>query len=179
MAKKKETKEKIERSYNVPLRKEFREIVNYKKTPRAVRALRAFLVKHMKSEDIKLGMHLNEFMWKHGAKNPPHHVKVHVIKEGDEVRAELEGFEFKEAVKAEKKKEPETMKDKLEKKLGVTPEAEAKEEKAAEKKVEAKPEVKPAPAAEPSPAAATEKKEAPKKVAKTPTAHELAAAKTQ
>jgi len=177
MAKKKEIKEKIERSYNVPLRKEFREIVNYKKTPRAIRALRAFLIKHMKSENIKLGMHLNEHMWKHGAKNPPHHVKIHVIKEttkdGEEVRAELEGFEFKEAVKPGKKKEPETMKDKLEKKLGVTPEAEAKkEEKVAEKATETKAEEKHA-----APAPATEKKEAPEK-AKAPTAHELAAAKT-
>ena len=178
MAKKKETKEKIERSYNVPLRKEFREIVNYKKTPRAIRALRAFLIKHMKSEDVKLGMHLNEYMWKHGAKNPPHHVKIHVIKIGDEVRAELEGFEFKEAVKPGKKKEPETMKDKLEKKLGVKEEVEAKKvEKTAETKTEEKP------VAQSSPAPATEKKEEPKKEApkkeKTPTAHELAAAKTQ
>ena len=150
---KKETKEKIERSYNVPLRKSFRETAKYKKTPRAIRALRAFLQKHMKCEEVKLGMHLNEHMWKHGIKNPPHHIKVHVIKEDDVVKAELEGFEFKEAIKsAPKKKGPETMKDKLAAKLGV------KEEAAEEKKEETKEE---------------EKEE------ETPTAHELAAKKKE
>jgi large subunit ribosomal protein L31e len=126
MAKKKEAKISLERSYNIPLRKSYRETAKHKKTPRAIRTIRAFLQKHMKSDDIKLGMHLNEHLWKHGIKNPPHHVKVHAVKQEDVVKAELEGFEFKEAIKSEKKKEPKTMKEKLEKKLGVEP---AKEEK--------------------------------------------------
>ena len=127
---KKEAKEKIERSYNIPLRKSTRPVVKHKKTPRAIRTIREFLQKHMKSENIQLGMHLNEHMWKHGIKNPPHHVKVHVIKEGDEVKAELEGFEFKGAVKSEgKKEEPKTMKDKLAAKLGVDTEAKPEEKK--------------------------------------------------
>jgi len=129
---KKETKPKLERSYNVPLRKSYRKIAKHKKTPRAARALRAFLQKHMKAEEVKIGMHLNEYLWRHGIKNPPHHVKVHAVKEDDVVKAELEGFEYKEAVKSEpKKKGPETMKDKLAEKLGVK--EEAKQEKKAEK----------------------------------------------
>jgi len=167
---KKEPKEKLERSYNVPLRKKFREIAKHKKTPRAIRDLRAFLEKHMKSDDVKLGMHLNEHMWKHGIKNPPHHVKVHAIKEDGVVKAELEGFEFKEAVKiASKKKEPETMKDKLAAKLGVKEELVKGEEKKEEKKEEVKKEeIK-----------NEEKKEAHGKEIKekTPTTHELAAKK--
>lgn len=143
MAKKKEPKIKLERSYNVPLRKSFRHSAKYKKTPKAVRAVREFLKKHMKAEKIRMGMHLNEHLWKHGIKNPPHHVKVHVIKEDDVVKAELEGFEFKEAIKAEKKKkEAPTMKDKLAAKLGVkeAPKEEKKEEK--KKLEEKKPEEK-------------------------------------
>jgi large subunit ribosomal protein L31e len=181
MAKKKETKVKVERSYNIPLRKSFRSTAKHKKTPRAVRTIRQFLEKHMKSENILLGMHLNEHLWKHGIKNPPHHVKVHVIKEDDVVRAELEGFEFKEAAKAEKKKEPKTMKDKLEKKLGVTEGREelAKEEKAAERAAFAKPveEKKGENKAEEKKleAAPEKKEEAPKD--KVPTAQELAAKK--
>nr|MCK4930462.1 60S ribosomal protein L31 [Nanoarchaeota archaeon] len=121
----------MERSYNVPLRKSFRHSAKHKKTPKAVRAVREFLKKHMKAEKIRLGMHLNEHLWKHGIKNPPHHVKVHALKEDDVVKAELEGFEFKEAVKAEKKKkEAPTMKDKLAAKLGIkeAPKEEKKEE---------------------------------------------------
>jgi len=142
MAKKKEVKEKLERTYNVPLRKKFRQTAKHKKTPKAVRTIRKFLKKHMKAEKIRLGMHLNEHMWKHGIKNPPHHVRIHAIKEDDVVKAELEGFKFKEAVKAEKKKkEPKTMKDKLSAKLGVKDEP-VKPEKKEEKKIEEKKEEK-------------------------------------
>ena len=129
MAKKKETKkEKLERTYNIPLRRKFRNIAKHKKTPKAVRTIKEFLKKHMKADNIKLGMHLNEYLWKHGIRNPPHHAKVNVVKEDDVVKAELQGFKFKDAVKAEKKKEPVSMKEKLTAKLagkeGATTEAE-------------------------------------------------------
>ncbi|MBW2990977.1 50S ribosomal protein L31e [Candidatus Woesearchaeota archaeon] len=127
----------MERSYNIPLRKRYRYTAKHKKTPKAVRAVREFLAKHMKTEldKIKLGMHLNEHLWKHGIKKPPHHIKVHAIKEEDFVKAELEGFEFKEAVRTEaKKKEPETMKDKLAAKLGVKEGAKKEEPDKEEKK---------------------------------------------
>jgi len=140
MAKKKEVKNEIERDYVVPLRRGFRKIAGYKKSAKAMRTLRDFLKRHMKSDKVRLGLHLNEYIWSHGGKNPPHHVKVHVWKSGDEVRAELHGFEFKEAVRAEKKKEPETMKEKLAAKLGVDEKAEKSDkdsEKAPEKKEEA------------------------------------------
>jgi len=149
MAKKKEKKEILERDYNIPLRRRFVNVAKHKKTPKAVRAVREFLLKHMKSDKVRLGMHLNDHLWEHGIKNPPHHVKVHVIKEGDEVRAELHGFEFKEAVRAEKKsKEPASMKEKLAKKLGVDDKAVAAEKKKEDEKdvpkVEVKQEEKPA-----------------------------------
>jgi len=161
---KKETKVKLERSYNIPIRKKTRETAKHKKTPRAIRVVRQFLQKHMKAENVKLGPKLNLFMWKHGIKNPPHHVKVHAIKEDDVVRAELEGFEYKEAVKSEKTKEPKTMKEKLEKKLGVDKMPEDEPEKV-EKKADKKEEVK----------AEETKKETPAE--KVPSAHELAAKK--
>lgn len=143
MAKKKESKTKLERSYNIPLRKSFRRTAKHKRTPRAVRTIREFLKKHMKAENIRLGMHLNEHLWKHGIKNPPHHVKVHATKEDEFVNAELEGFEFKEAVKAvPKKKEPATMKDKLASKLGVREGAEESEKPEGKKAEDKKPETK-------------------------------------
>jgi len=127
----------LERDYNIPLRKSFRSTAKHKKTPRAVRTVKAFLVKHMKTEKVLLGMHLNDYLWKHGIKNPPHHVKVHVVKDGDVAKAELEGKTFKGAVKSEKKKEAATsMKDKLAEKLGATTKPEAKPEEKTEKPVE-------------------------------------------
>jgi len=105
MAAKKEEKV-IERTYNVPLRKEYQKVPRWKRTKKAVTALRQFLQKHMKSDNVKLGKELNEKLWKHGIKNPPHHVKVTVTKdEKGEVKAELFGVEKKVAKKQVKKKE--------------------------------------------------------------------------
>ncbi|MBT3836145.1 hypothetical protein HOD05_04785 [Candidatus Woesearchaeota archaeon] len=119
----KATPKTIERVYNVPLRKEFRKVPRWKKTKKAVTALRQFLSKHMKSEDVKLSKKLNEHVWKHGIRNPPHHVKVTVSKdEKGVVNADLFGEE-----KVSKKSAPKAAKV---------------EEKKAEVKEEAKPETK-------------------------------------
>ena len=71
----------LERTYNVPLRKEYMKAPRWNRTKKAVIALRQFLVKHMKSENVLLSKELNEEMWKHGIQNPPHHVKVKVMKD--------------------------------------------------------------------------------------------------
>lgn len=106
----------IERNYNVPLRKGFRNKVMYRKTKKAVTTLREFLKQHMKSDRILIGKNLNEFLWKHGIKNPPHHVKITALKEDDgTVKAELLGFKYEHMTKAEKDKISEK-KEKAEKK---------------------------------------------------------------
>lgn len=93
-----------ERVYNVPLRKEFMKVPRWRKTKKAVTAMREFLVKHMKSENVKLSKEVNEYIWKHGIKNPPHHVKVTVTKDEEGVvKAEL--FDTKVPKKKEAKKE--------------------------------------------------------------------------
>jgi len=93
----------LERTYNVPLRKGYQKAPNWKRTNKAVNTLREFLIRHMKSENVKLGKELNDKLWLHGIKNPPHHVKVTVTKdEKGVVRAELFGVK-KEEKKVEKK----------------------------------------------------------------------------
>lgn len=77
MATKKETTTTVlERTYNVPLRKEYQKAPNWKRTGKAVVALREFIAHHMKSKDVRVEKEVNEQLWKHGIKNPPHHVKV-------------------------------------------------------------------------------------------------------
>lgn len=121
MADKKEQKVILEREYNVPLRKGWLKAPRYKRSKKAVTVLKQFLEKHMKSDDVKLGMHVNQHIWKHGIKNPPHHVKVKVVKFDDgSVKAELEGKEFKGAILAKPKEEKATgLKGKLQDVLGV------------------------------------------------------------
>jgi len=139
----------IERVYNVPLRKEWLKKPKYVRAKKAARALREFLIKHMKSDDVKIGKHLNEMLWKHGIKNPPHHVKLTAIKDDKGVvRAELVGFKYEE-FKKEKKEEKGKLQETIEKIRGKAGK-QKKEEKAEEKETK---DEKPA----------EEKKEAPKK----------------
>lgn len=107
MAKKQEPKvEKLEREYMIPLRERGRVVPRYKKTPKAIKTIKEFLVRHMKIRDrdlnkIKIDGYLNEAVWFRGIKNPPHKIKVRAIKEGDIVKVELsempEKLKFKKA----------------------------------------------------------------------------------
>ena len=103
----------LERTYNVPLRKEFLKVPKYKRAKKAVKALKEFLVKHMKSDDVKIGKYLNDEIWKHGIKNPPHHVKLNAVKDKDGlVTAELVGAPVEEKEEDEKKEETKKVEEK-------------------------------------------------------------------
>ncbi len=87
-----ETKtEKIEREYIIPLRHRWRIVPRYQKTNKAVKAVKEFLVRHMKIRDrdlgkIKIDKYLNETLWNRGIRNPPSKIKVIATKEGDIVK---------------------------------------------------------------------------------------------
>ncbi|MCK4589546.1 MAG: 60S ribosomal protein L31 [Nanoarchaeota archaeon] len=115
---------KLERVYNVPLRKDWLRTPKYKRSKKAVKALREFLTRHMKPGvdergrvKLKIGRMANLDIWKHGIKNPPHHIKVKAVKSADgTVKAELVGFEYQEekkSVKKEKKSRTEELKEKF------------------------------------------------------------------
>lgn len=110
----------IERVYNVPLRKGFRQVARYKKAKKAVRVLQEFLSRHMKQPDmdkILVGKNLNKELWKHGIKNPPSQVKVVVIKEDNgDVKAELYGTKYEHKKKAEKEEKESKSSSKIEEK---------------------------------------------------------------
>ena len=143
MAKKDEKKEKksvLERVYNVPLRKKYLCAPNWKRTNRAVSALREFVKKHMKATEVKIGKYANLELWKHGIKNPPHHIKVNCKKDEDGiVRVELIGApEEKPKKVAKKEKETEIkVKDALGEEEEKT-EKEIKEEELEKKEKEIK-----------------------------------------
>jgi large subunit ribosomal protein L31e len=91
MAKKEETvKIVLERTYNVPLRKEFLKAAKWRRTEKAKSALKEFISQHMKSDDVRISGFVNEKLWKHGIKNPPHHIKISAKKDDKGlVRVEL------------------------------------------------------------------------------------------
>lgn len=98
----KKKKEKVEvvleRIYNVPLRSGWLRAPKYKRAKKAVNTLREFIIKHMKSEDVKIGKYANLKIWKNGIKNPPHHIKVSAKKTKDGQVT----VEFVDAPKSEK-----------------------------------------------------------------------------
>lgn|SRR3989338_1092960 len=104
-----------ERIYTIPLRKEFLKAPRYKRTAKAAKALREFLIKHMKSENVKIGKYLNKEIWKHGAKNPPGKVQVKVTKDDDLVKAELINAPVDKEVKGKKEDKKEIKESKEEK----------------------------------------------------------------
>lgn len=114
-AKKEKKKTTEERTYNIPLRREFLKVPRYKRSKKAVSAVRKFLSKHMKSDNVKVGKYLNLKIWERGIKNPPHHVKVTAKKDEDgTVFAELAGAPAEK--KETKKEEAKEKKEKAEKK---------------------------------------------------------------
>jgi len=110
--KSKEEKIVLERVYNVPLRREWLKSPKYKRAKKAINALKEFVAKNMKSQDVRIGTFANLAIWKQGIKNPPHHLKVKCTKyEDGKVVAELDAHPnakvpsvlIKARAKAEKK----------------------------------------------------------------------------
>ncbi len=95
----------LERTYTIPLRKQYMKAPKYKRAKKAATAVKAFLVRHMKSEDVRLGRHLNMELWKHGMKNPPCRIKITCQRDDKGVvRAELHGKPIEAAVETKAKK---------------------------------------------------------------------------
>lgn len=149
---------KIEREYVIPLREKCRPVPRYKKTNKAVKSVKEFLVKHMQIRDrdlnkIKIDRYLNEALWFRGIRSPPSKIKVKAIKEGDLVKVELvemiDKFKFSKlreekreqkamAIAESKKKTLEKMKEAATKPVEKTaPEVEGKEKKEEEKEKKA------------------------------------------
>ncbi len=129
----------MERNYIIPLRREFQKVPGYRKAEKAVSATKKFLIKHMKTDNVKLGRHLNMELWKNGPKNPPHKVEVSVeiIKdkeEGDYAYAELVGVK-KEQLKFEKVVKKEGLAGKLESVVGTKKDPKKEEEKKVKEEV--------------------------------------------
>ncbi len=56
-----------------------------KRTPRAVRKLREFLRKHLKTDNISITPELNSVLWARGREKPPPRIRVRAVKRDDGV----------------------------------------------------------------------------------------------
>jgi len=96
-----------EKQFMIPLRKSFVKVPEYVKTKKAMNAIKKFIARHMKVEEVKIGQQLNLYMWKRGRKNPPPRVKVKSIKEEEDGKT-IALVELPEAQFQKKKKEEKT-----------------------------------------------------------------------
>ena len=119
-----------ERIFTIPLRDAYAK-ARSKRVPYAARLVRAYLETHMKSDNVKLGMHLNAELWSRSISKPPRRIRVKAFKEDGVVKAELMGYDYVD-FKVQPKKERKDTKEKLLERLG--PKALKKEEE--EKKIE-------------------------------------------
>ena len=128
---------KLERIYTIPLRREFNKVPNYRRTRKAVIAVRKFLQKHMKCDDVRIGKYLNLELWKHGKKNPPPRIKVKAIKDKEKIKdkeIEIVRVELPN-IPIEKMKRKEEKRKKLEQKVeAISKEEVQKQELEKEKK---------------------------------------------
>lgn len=124
----------LERKYIIPLRKQWLKAPYYKRTKKAIKAIKEFSMKHMKAEEAKIGTYLNEFVHRHGRKNPPHKVEVLIKKPENQNYVEVE---LPDAPKKEEIKEEKTTMEKIKDKIpGKKDTKEKKKEEPEKTKVE-------------------------------------------
>lgn len=79
-----------ERIYTINLGKRLLKVSRQEKSKKAIRTIRNFLKKHMKSERIKLDKSITENVWKSGDQKPPNKIRIKATKDDEGiVKAEL------------------------------------------------------------------------------------------
>jgi len=140
-----ETRSVLEREYIIPLRKFWMKVPEYKRTRKAIKAIKQFIAKHMKIldrdiEKVKLDVFFNNELWFRGRRHPPAKIKVKAIKEGEIVKVNF--VEIPQHIKflqAKLEKRHKSLEKKPEKKLEETKYRETKpDEKTESEKMEEK-----------------------------------------
>lgn len=62
-----------------------------KKAPRAVKAIKTFVTKMMKTADVRIDPKLNQFVWGQGIRNLPHKVRVRISRKRNEEEGNTKG----------------------------------------------------------------------------------------
>lgn len=73
-----------ERVYTIPLRRAW-VVPCTKRTPKAVKLVRNFILRHMKAESIVISNDLNEELWSRGIQKPPRRIRVKAEKDKEGV----------------------------------------------------------------------------------------------
>lgn len=88
----------IEKVYTIPLRSGWVREPRSKRSNRAIRDVKVFVVKHTKSKDVKISKGINELIFSRGFQKPPPRIKVEVTGDLETVQAKLPGEVIEEKV---------------------------------------------------------------------------------
>merc|ERR1719281_1927035 len=74
------------RDYTVVLHKRVQGIQFKKKAPKAIKSIRKFARENMKTDDVRVDVKLNQFVWSQGIRNVPKRVRIRLrrIKDDDD-----------------------------------------------------------------------------------------------
>lgn len=75
------SQEAIESIFTIPFYPKLNKTAAYKRTPRAIRLLKEFIIKHTKADFVVITNELNEYLWERGIRKPPRKVQVRAIVE--------------------------------------------------------------------------------------------------
>ncbi len=78
----------MERIYTIPLR-DVKRVPRTKRSPRAMRYIREFIQKHMKTDDVIIDQDVNEKIWERGREKIPSRIKVKAVEEDGTVEVTL------------------------------------------------------------------------------------------
>merc|ERR1712001_710118 len=73
-------KEVVTREYTINLHKRIHKIGRKFRAPKAVKAIKAFAVKEMGTQDIRIDADLNKQVWVNGSANPPRRIRVRLAR---------------------------------------------------------------------------------------------------
>src|SRR3989344_3083543 len=120
-----------EKLFIINLRREFNKAQNYKRSKKAITALKEYISRHMKVSinNVKIGKNLNLKIWERGRKNPPAKVKVKSAINDNKAYVELPEFPLFEEVKIEDKKVTEIKDEKKKEDLKALEKEEVHEQK--------------------------------------------------
>ena len=81
----------LEHIYIIPLR-DVKRSPRWKRANTAIKDIRYYIVKHLKSVNVKLDYSINEHVWPRGSEKPPAKIRVRAMKfEDGQVQAEFAG----------------------------------------------------------------------------------------
>merc|ERR1719322_2029185 len=76
--------EPVTRDYTIHMHKHIHRIQFKKRAPRAIREIRKFATKAMRTADVRIDTKLNKFIWSQGIRNIPKRVRVRMSRKRNE-----------------------------------------------------------------------------------------------